>query len=58
VPPEDTAALGQALRALVLDPAGRQAMGARARERVGQFSMDAMVEAYIRLWRASVPARA
>ncbi len=58
VPPEDTAALGQALRALVLDPAGRQAMGARARERVRQFSMDAMVEAYIRLWRASVPARA
>ena len=58
VPPGDVGALGGALRALVLDPARRAALGATARERASAFSMEAMVEAYVRLWRASLPARA
>ena len=58
VPPEDTAALGAALRDLVLDPARRRALGAAARARAAAFSMETMVEAYVRLWRASVPVRA
>ncbi|HEY1905940.1 MAG TPA: acetyl-CoA carboxylase biotin carboxylase subunit, partial [Myxococcaceae bacterium] len=41
-----------------MDPARRRAMGEAARARVSAFSMDAMVEAYVRLWRASVPVRA
>jgi len=56
--PEDVNALGEALLGLVQDPARRGAMGAAARSRVAAFSMDAMVEAYVRLWRASVPVRA
>ncbi len=58
VPPEDVAALGAALRALVRDPARRASLGNAARARVAAFSMDRMVEAYVRLWRASVPVRA
>ncbi len=58
VPAEDVEALGAALRALVLDPARRAAMGNAARARVAAFSMDAMVEAYVRLWRACAPVRA
>ena len=58
VAPEDVDALGAALRALVLDPSRRTAMGEAARVRVAAFSMDTMVEAYVRLWRASVPVRA
>jgi glycosyltransferase involved in cell wall biosynthesis len=57
VPPEDTGALAAALRALALDPGRRRAMGEQARRRVRDSSMEAMVEAYVRLWRASVPAR-
>jgi glycosyltransferase involved in cell wall biosynthesis len=55
---EDGAALGGALRSLVLDPARRAALGNAARARVAAFSMDAMVEAYVRLWRAAAPVRA
>ena len=51
---EDVDALGAALRALVRDPVRRRALGEAARTRVATFSMDAMVEAYVRLWRASV----
>jgi glycosyltransferase involved in cell wall biosynthesis len=58
VPSEDVGALAGALRMLTLDPERRRAMGQCARERVRAFSMDGMVEAYVRLWRASVPARA
>ncbi len=58
VPLEDTKALGEALRGLVLDPARRSALGEAARVRVAGFSMETMVEAYVRLWRASVPGKA
>jgi len=58
VPPEDTAALGAAIRELVVDPARRRALGLAARARVAAFSMETMVEAYVRLWRASAAGRA
>ena len=58
VPAEDVDALGSALRGLVRDPTRRRALGEAARTRVAAFSMDSMVEAYARLWRASVPVRA
>jgi glycosyltransferase involved in cell wall biosynthesis len=58
VPAEDLDALGAALRELVRDPARRRALGDAARTRVAAFSMDAMVDAYTRLWRASIPVRA
>ena len=35
-----------------------ETLGQAARTRVSAFSMEAMVEAYVRLWRASVPGRA
>ena len=57
VPPGNVAALGAALRALVRDPARRASLGNAARARVAAFSMDRMVEAYVHLWRASVPVR-
>jgi len=58
VAPEDVGALGAALRGLVSDPERRRSLGQAARARVSAFSMEAMVEAYVRLWRASVPVRA
>ncbi len=58
VPPEDVDALGEALLGLVRDPQRRKTLGEAARARVAAFSMDAMVEAYVRLWRASTPVRA
>jgi glycosyltransferase involved in cell wall biosynthesis len=58
VPPEDVDALGDALLGLVRDPERRRALGEAARARVAAFSMDAMVEAYVRLWRAAVPVPA
>ncbi len=58
VPPEDAGALGAAIRELVVDPARRRALGLAARARVAAFSMETMVEAYVRLWRASAAGRA
>jgi len=58
VPPGDAGALGGALRALVRDPGRRAALGAAARSRAEAFSLDRMVEAYVRLWRAAVPVQA
>jgi glycosyltransferase involved in cell wall biosynthesis len=58
VAPEDVDALGVALRARVEDAPRRRALGDAARTRVAAFSMDAMVEAYVRLWRASIPVQA
>lgn len=58
VPPEDVDALGEAILGLVRDPERRRSLGQAARARVAAFSMDTMVEAYVRLWRASTPVRA
>jgi glycosyltransferase involved in cell wall biosynthesis len=58
VAPEDVDALGAALLGLVSDPERRRSLGQAARARVSAFSMEAMVEAYVRLWRATVPGRA
>ena len=58
VPLEDVDALGGALLGLVRDPVRRKALGEAARARAAAFSMDAMVDAYVRLWRASLPVRA
>ncbi len=45
VPPEDPAALAGALRELLADPEGRRAMGAAARQRVGQeLSAERLVQ--------------
>ena len=55
---EDVGALGAALRSLVLDPERRAALGKAARARATAFSMEPMVEAYVRLWRACAPGRA
>jgi glycosyltransferase involved in cell wall biosynthesis len=58
VAPEDVEALGGAILELVRDPTRRKSLGEAARARVSAFSMDTMVEAYVRLWRASLPVRA
>jgi sugar transferase (PEP-CTERM/EpsH1 system associated) len=51
VPAADPAALAAALRAYVLDPAKRDKAGAAARKHVvAQFSIDAMVANYLRVY--------
>ncbi|MFT7724554.1 MAG: TIGR03088 family PEP-CTERM/XrtA system glycosyltransferase [Roseateles sp.] len=56
VPAQDGAALADALARLVRDPALRQRLAAAARARVcEQFSLDAMVAAYGRLYAAALP---
>ncbi len=44
VPPADASALGEALRVLALDPARRQTMAERARERAERFSWPRVAE--------------
>jgi glycosyltransferase involved in cell wall biosynthesis len=52
VPPGDPAALAGAVASLVRDPGRARALGAAARERVRRdFSADAMIDAYARLYR-------
>jgi glycosyltransferase involved in cell wall biosynthesis len=58
VAPEDVDVLGTAILGLVRDPVRRKGLGDAARARASAFSMDAMVEAYVRLWRASLPVDA
>lgn len=50
-PPGDAPALAQALTALLLDPAARQALGAQARQRVeSQYSVEQMARRYADLY--------
>lgn len=51
VPPEDAAALADALRQLVVDASLRQSMGLAGRRRVMEhFTIDAIAERYLSLW--------
>ena len=52
VPPDDPAALAEAIRQLVDDPSQRERMGTEARRRgVERFTVDATVDAYLDLYR-------
>ncbi len=52
VPPEDPAALAEAIRRLIDDPAMRTSLGAEARRRgVERFTVEATVGAYLDLYR-------
>jgi glycosyltransferase involved in cell wall biosynthesis len=51
IPLGDGAALGAALQRLVADAGLRARLGARARERARQYSIDPMVDAYESLYR-------
>jgi len=57
VDPDDTDALTAALRTLIEDPARRQLMASLAHERSAQYTVDAMAEAYLTMYRqlASAP---
>ncbi|MCO5101418.1 MAG: glycosyltransferase [Burkholderiaceae bacterium] len=59
VEPGDVLALADALRRLVDDPALREQMGAAARARVlGRFSVDAMVDGNLAVYRETLQERA
>jgi glycosyltransferase involved in cell wall biosynthesis len=59
VAPGDVAALADALRRLVDDPALREKMGAAARARVlERFSVDTMVDGNLAVYREVLQARA
>jgi glycosyltransferase involved in cell wall biosynthesis len=51
IPPHDHIALADALIEVLRDPSLRARLGARARERVGSFRFESMVENYIDLFR-------
>ena len=56
VPPDDAAALADALSRLLQDPAGRHALTSAARQRVlDRYSELAMLRAYEALYRGDVP---
>jgi glycosyltransferase involved in cell wall biosynthesis len=55
VAPGDTDAFASALRAVVLDPDRRRALGAAARERARRFDVSGMVGAYAELFEELVP---
>ena len=58
VPSGDTAALATALAGAALDPEWRRAAGRAGREVVAaSYSMDAMADAYLHLYRAALHAR-
>jgi glycosyltransferase involved in cell wall biosynthesis len=52
VPPEDVAALAEAMDRLIADPAARAALGARAVEVAERFSEDAVMARWEELLRA------
>jgi glycogen(starch) synthase len=60
VPPDDTAALREAIEALIADADYRTAMARRARHRAGRFTAARMARTYDALYRhlAAVPSRA
>lgn len=58
VPPEDRAALRRALGRLAGDQAERARLGARARARARHFTVDAMADRYLRLYRHLLTAAA
>lgn len=58
VPPGDPAALGAALAALVVDPAGRERMAAAARAAAaGPYAWPAIAEAHLRLYQRLASVR-
>jgi glycosyltransferase involved in cell wall biosynthesis len=59
VPPRDIEALANGVRRLVADPAAAQAMAERGHARVtAAFSTEALVDAYLRLYRDLLRAKA
>lgn len=57
-PPGDAGALASAIERLLKDPEAAQAMGRRAREHIqSRFSVDAMVEGNLKVYREVVAAR-
>jgi glycogen(starch) synthase len=50
VPPDDRAALAACLQRLIADPVRRAEMGARARSRVREFSVERMASAYMNVY--------
>jgi glycosyltransferase involved in cell wall biosynthesis len=58
VPPSDADALAQALERLLGDRELRRRLGSEGRRRViEQFSLDAFVEAHLKLYRDELAAR-
>ncbi len=58
VPPDDEAALADALETLLSDPARREALGRHALERArGRFSKDAFLASYAALYERLAPTR-
>jgi glycosyltransferase involved in cell wall biosynthesis len=57
VDPDDPAALAQALRRLIEDPARRQALGSAAMERALEFTPQRMAEGYLDMYRPLASAR-
>jgi glycosyltransferase involved in cell wall biosynthesis len=58
VPPGDAEVMGAAIAMLLKDAALRSRLGAAGRERVRKFSVDAMVEGTIAVYRQALAARA
>jgi rhamnosyl/mannosyltransferase len=57
VPPKDAAALGVALRQLANEPSLRSRLGAQARERVKEFSVEAVARGTLAVYRRVLQSR-
>lgn len=57
VPPKDAGALGSALRRLGSDPSLRKKLGAQARERVKEFSVEAVARGTLAVYRRVLQSR-
>ncbi len=51
VDPADTPALGRQLQRLIADPRLLERLAGNARQRAGRYTIDAMADAYVRLYR-------